>query len=75
MHYFQGSREHRPPWGASMLVIRTGIHKMFIRIAYSTVPQATIICMGGSRVGTGGPDPPLKNHKNIGILSKTGPDP
>ena len=27
--------------------------------------------------GTGGPDPPppLKNHKNIGSLSNTGPDP
>ena len=25
--------------------------------------------------GTGGPDPPLKNHKNIGFLSNTGPDP
>ena len=32
--------------------------------------------MGGSRGGTGGPDPsPLKNHKNIGFLSNTGPDP
>ena len=32
--------------------------------------------MGGSRGGTGGPDPPpLKNHKNIGFLRKTGPDP
>ena len=25
-------------------------------------------------VGTGGPDPSLKNHKNKGFLSKTGPD-
>ena len=25
-------------------------------------------------LGTGGPDP-LKNHKNIGFLSNTGPDP
>ena len=32
--------------------------------------------MRGSRVGTGGPDPPpLKNHKNKGFLSNTGPDP
>ena len=33
--------------------------------------------MCGSRGGTGGPDPPppLKNHKNIGSLSNTGPDP
>ena len=30
--------------------------------------------MGGSREGTGGPDPP-KNHKNIGFLCNTGPDP
>ena len=30
----------------------------------------------GSRVGTWGRDPfPLQNHKNIGFLSKTGPDP
>ena len=27
------------------------------------------------RGGTGGPDPPLKNHKYIGFLSNTGPDP
>ena len=25
--------------------------------------------------GAGGPDPPLKNHKNIGFLSNTGTDP
>ena len=25
--------------------------------------------------GTGGPDPPLKNHQNLGFPSKTGPDP
>ena len=25
--------------------------------------------------GAGGPDPPLKNHKNEGFLSNTGPDP
>ena len=36
----------------------------------------TSIAMSGSR-GTGGPDPPppLKNHKNIGFLNNTGPDP
>ena len=28
-----------------------------------------------SEGGTGGPDPPLKNHKNIGFLSNTGPVP
>ena len=26
-------------------------------------------------MGTGGPYSPLKNHKNIGFLSNTGPDP
>ena len=32
--------------------------------------------MCGSREGTGGPDPPpLKNHKNTGFSSNTGPDP
>ena len=31
--------------------------------------------MGGSRGGTGGPDPPLKNHNIIGFPSNTGPDP
>ena len=34
--------------------------------------------MGGSREGTGDPDPPpppLKNHKNIGFLCNTGLDP
>ena len=29
----------------------------------------------GSRGGIGGPDPPLKNHKNIGFLSNSGSDP
>ena len=35
--------------------------------------------MGGSRGGTGSPNPPppppLKTHKNIGFLCNTGPDP
>ena len=31
--------------------------------------------MGGSKGGTGGPDLPLKNHKDIGFLSNTGLDP
>ena len=36
--------------------------------------MALFIC--GSRGGRGrGPYPPLKNHKNIGFLSNTGPDP
>ena len=35
------------------------------------------VCMCGSRGGTWSPDhpPPLKNHKNIGFLSNTGPIP
>ena len=34
------------------------------------------LCMCGSRGGEGGsgPPPPLKNHKNIGCLSNSGPD-
>ena len=41
--------------------------------------DAIMIChytdvMGRSREGTGGLDP-LKNHKNIGFLSNTGPEP
>ena len=31
--------------------------------------------MGGSRGGTWGPNPRLKNHKDIGSLSNIGPDP
>ena len=30
------------------------------------------LSMGRSRGGTGGPDLPLKNHKNIGFFSNTG---
>ena len=32
-------------------------------------------CMCGSRGGDRGSRPPLKNHKNIGLLSNTGLDP
>ena len=47
------------------------------------VIQKTVLCTlnytfynGGSRGGTGGPDPPpLKNHKNIGFPCNAGPDP
>ena len=39
------------------------------------VPDLYIWDMRGSRGGTGGPLPPLKNHKNLGFLSKSGPDP
>ena len=46
--------------------------------AECVVEQARLIkwhnTMRGSRGGTGGPDP-LKNHKNIGFLSNTGPNP
>ena len=31
--------------------------------------------MGGSREGTGGPDPPPEKSQNIGFLSNTGPGP
>ena len=31
-------------------------------------------CRGGGG-GAGGENPPLKNHKNIGFLSNTSPDP
>ena len=31
--------------------------------------------IGGSREGAGVRTPPLKNHKNEGFLSNTGPDP
>ena len=36
-----------------------------------------LVFMGGSRGegGGGGPDSSLKNHKNIGFLCNTGPDP
>ena len=34
----------------------------------------TYYCMRGSRGGGRGPDPPMKNDKNIGFLSNTGPD-
>ena len=30
---------------------------------------------GGGGGETGGPDPPLKNHKNIGVPSNIDPDP
>ena len=41
----------------------------------------TVVCLSmpradpGMGVGAGGPDPPLKNHKNIGFPSNIGPDP
>ena len=49
--------------------------------AISVIPLKVIgmIPMCGSRGGGGGggrgSGPPLKNHKNIGFLSNTGPDP
>ena len=33
------------------------------------------MCGSRGEGGAGGPDPPLKNHKNIGLVSNTGPDP
>ena len=45
---------------------------MAYQLQIEHTPKTRISC--GSRGGTGGPDPPLKNHKNIGFLSNTGPD-
>ena len=39
------------------------------------VLKRTFSHMHGSREGAGGRNPLLKNHKNIGFLSNTGPDP
>ena len=36
---------------------------------------SSISAMCGSRGGDRGSGPPLKNHKNIGFLSNTNPDP
>ena len=36
--------------------------------------ENTQVSRADAEVGTGGPDPTLKNHKNIGFLSNTGPD-
>ena len=57
--------------------------KLKIISAYNTVTtyRASTACfykfifMRGSRGGDRGSGPPLKNHKNIGFLSNTGPDP
>ena len=39
-------------------------------------PDQTVCIMRGSKGGRGlDPPPPLVNHKGIGILSNTGPDP
>ena len=43
-----------------------------------TIGQVKIIGLSSAdQEGAGGPDPPppLKNHKNIGFLSNSGPDP
>ena len=50
---------------------------MLKKIMYYTQP-VNLYCEGRIQRGGGaeGPDPPpLKNHKNIGFLSNTGPDP
>ena len=41
-------------------------------VAETNVHANPWLYMGGSRGGTGGPDPPLKNHKNIGLFSNMG---
>ena len=40
-------------------------------LIYHVTKMFSILCMGRSRGGT----PPLKNHKNIGVLCNSGPDP
>ena len=49
-----------------------------MRFRYGTLGLC-IKSMHGSRGGGGGrgsgPPPPMKNHKDIGFLSNTGPDP
>ena len=46
-------------------------------VRFQTSTSFQMHAMGGSRGGTGGPDPPpsLKNHKNIGFPSNIDPDP
>ena len=62
------------------ILVHIGLcHKYLVRLEVSKLwsePSTTaILCMHGSRGGTGGPNPPLKNVKNIGFLSNTGPEP
>ena len=100
MHYFQRSREHRPPGGRTHF----GTPKHWILIHFLEVqPQQRYSQSGRTgtsqsyqirqprrtpvwptswadpEVGTGGPDPPPPpppvNHKNIGFLGNTGPNP
>ena len=46
-----------------------------IRYLKNIVVHARIQRKGGRAMGPDPPPPPLKNHKNIGFLSNTGPDP
>ena len=46
---------------------------MYMHISVTT-HQKVFNFMRGSRGGNRGSGPPLKNHKNIGFLSNTGPD-
>ena len=46
--------------------------EFFARILFQRI---TFKDMHGSRGGDRGSGPPLKNHKNIGFLNNTGPDP
>ena len=50
------------------------IYQYFLRYQVVLVFSNTWSDPEGYR-GTGPPTPPLKNHKNIGFLSNTGPDP
>ena len=58
-----------------ILSIENGLSKQYDIICIYA--RKSVYVMGRSRGATGGrdPPPPLKIHKNMGFLSKTGPDP
>ena len=54
------------------------IAEMLASILLSLSPYSCLRLCADPERGTGGPDPPpppLMNHKNIGFLSNSGPDP
>ena len=96
MHYFQRSREHRPPGGDGSLWHAQALNTNTLSRSHATTEISTIWknrystelldsstetytrmtnIMDGYRGGDRGSVPPLVNHKNIGFLSSTGPDP
>ena len=44
---------------------------------FTQLQTLSVVCLASAdpEGGTRDPDPPLKNYKNIGFLSNTGPDP